>query len=91
MVLGVIHKPRGQDEVGGQSNVHECPRKVGKWFAKCPRGQNIRKAEETNFFIRLSYEKIMTKCLHISRPLPKYKLKIFRLVNSMNVHMAGNR
>ena len=30
--LGAIQKLRGQDEVGrcGQSNVHDCPRKVGR-------------------------------------------------------------
>ena len=25
--------------VGGQPNVHVCPRGVGRWSAQCPRGQ----------------------------------------------------
>ena len=29
--------------VGGKSNVHDRPRKVGRWSLKCPNGQNIRK------------------------------------------------
>ena len=39
---GVIQKPRGQDEVGGWSNVHDCPREVGRWSSKCQRGQNSK-------------------------------------------------
>ena len=28
-------------QVGGQSNVHDCPRKVGRQSVKCPRGPNF--------------------------------------------------
>ena len=35
--------------VDGYLNVHDCPRKVGRWSPKCPRGQNSRKTEETKF------------------------------------------
>ena len=27
--------------VGGQPNVHACPREVGRWFIQCPRGHFI--------------------------------------------------
>ena len=42
----VIHKPREQDELGGWSNVHDCPRGVGRWSLKCPHGQNFKKTEK---------------------------------------------
>ena len=29
--------------VGGWTNVHDCPREVGRWSCKCPRGQNSKK------------------------------------------------
>ena len=29
--------------VGGWANVHDCPREVGRWSRKCPRGQNLKK------------------------------------------------
>ena len=29
--------------VGGKSNVHNCPRKVGRLSLECPCGQNFRK------------------------------------------------
>ena len=38
--------------VGGWTNVHDCPREVGRWFRKCPCGQNLKKTamlEETMF------------------------------------------
>ena len=28
--IGVIQKLRGQDEVGGEWNVHDCPHQVGR-------------------------------------------------------------
>ena len=32
--------------VGGWSNVHDCPREVGRWSCKCPRGQNSKTIEK---------------------------------------------
>ena len=28
--------------VGGGSNIHHCPHKVGGWSLECPLGQNVR-------------------------------------------------
>ena len=35
--------------LGGLSNVYDCPRKVGVWTPKCPRGQNIKKTGGNEF------------------------------------------
>ena len=37
-----------QKRVGGQSNVHDCPRKVGRWSVECPRGpvKNLQRSFE---------------------------------------------
>ena len=44
--------------VGGLSNVHNCPRKVGGWSLKCPHGQNIRKIADKNCKKCIIYPKI---------------------------------
>ena len=54
--------------VGGQPNVHVCPREVGRWFIQCPRGH----------FIHYSNQIKNVKFLVGSRPLVMFqKYNIF--------------
>ena len=65
--------------VGVYSNVHDCPRKVGRWSPKCPRGQNSRKTELRNKIQKLAAEmylnfNIMLKIGQFSKKSSAYAL-----------------
>ena len=41
--------------VGGQSNVHDCLRKVGRWSVKCPRRPKTKRLVEKNSLVQKDY------------------------------------
>ena len=63
--------------VGGQPNVHVCPREVGRWIIQCPRGQFTyysNQIKDVNFLVGSCFTSIKITIFSSPTSFPPVKL-----------------